>query len=311
MRRAQATMALALSMVVSACGGGSPGADTGEPRSSIAANEGSGEGTQEELEAAATDAFTAFLIGADQIYFNFLANDCRETAGFGIVSEHLQSRRFNASLDGVDLAALQVTQVNVTDFTGSSATLALVIDGVGGDQFFETQPLPWIHEADGWKYVGCDEFHGEGGLGSGDEGSSRDNALGIGFIGRPADWFVVTTYVTPDLTDIVLETEGNAPPSSGNVYFGVQMSVQYDGPKTSSVLGEDLAFRLEAGGATYDETSSCGSYAQEPEYDYTAAPGDSMYFTFCWEVPTAEVDSAFIVVTELASGTDWWYATVE
>ena len=225
------------------------------------------------------------------------------------MSGHLQSRRFNAGLNDVDLGALSVADVSITDFTGSSATVALVIDGPSGDQFYEAQPVPWIHETDGWKYDGCDEFSGQGGLGEGSEGSGPDNALGIGFIGQPADWLVAATYVSTDFSDFVAEDPGNPPPGAGNVYFGVQMSFTYDGPKASTVFGDDMGFRMVANGTTYDDANGCGSYAQQPEYDLTAAPGDEVLFTFCWEIPKDAVDSAFVVVTDLGAGTDWWFGT--
>jgi hypothetical protein len=315
--RAAATLVM-IGTLLAACGGGSPGGDASDAQASqgeAGASEqpagGTGSGTEEELDTAARAAFEAYLTGDDEGYFSLLATDCRDSAGFALVSGHLDSRRFNAELNGVDLGALSVASVTITDFTGSTATVALVIDGPSGDQFWEAQPQPWIHEADGWRYVGCDEFSGQGGLGGGDEGSSADNPLGVGFIGEPAHWFVVTYYITPDFNEFVAETPGNPEPAAGNVYFAVQLSFTYDGPNASAVLGDDLGFRLEAGGATYSGANTCGSYAQEPELDYTAAPGEQTYFTLCWEVPTAAVDSAFVVVTDLGSGTDWWYATAE
>lgn len=318
MRRLGATAAVMASLMLAACGGGSPASDAGDSQASqgeAGASEqpagGTGSGTEEELDAAARAAFEAYLNGDDEGYFGFLATDCRDSAGFALVSGHLDSRRYNADINDVDLGALSVASVTITDFTGSTATVALVIDGPSGDQFWEAQPLPWIHEADGWRYVGCDEFSGQGGLGSGDEGSSADNPLGVGFIGEPANWFVVTYYITPNFNDIVLETAGNSEPAAGNVYFAVQLSFTYDGPNASAVLGDDLGFRLEAGGATYSGANTCGSYAQEPELDYTAAPGDQTYFTLCWEIPTDGVDSALVVVTDLGAGTDWWFTTAE
>lgn len=311
MRQRGASLALTLTMMLSACGGASPGAEESAPAGSTGPGGGTSQGSQAELEAAARAAFEAVLAEDDQGYFNLLASDCRESAGFALVSGHLQSRRFNARVNDVDYDALSIAEVLVTSFTGSSADVALVIDGPSGDLFFETQELPWIHEGDGWRYAGCDEFAGGNGGVGGDDGSSADNPLGIGFIGEPADWLVATTYVSADFTDLVLEEPGNDEPAEGNVYFGVQMTFTYNGPKASTVFGDDLGFRLEAGGATHDGPNACGHYAQEPELDFTAGPGDNRLFTLCWEIPTDAVGSAAIVVTDEASGTDWWFSTTE
>jgi hypothetical protein len=313
-RQRGASLALAMTLMLAACGGASPGEKESEPAAPTGpggSGGGTSEGSQAELESTARAAFEAVLAEDDQAYFNLLATDCRESVGFALVSGHLQSRRFTARVNNVDYADLSIAEVNVSDFTGTTANVALAIDGPSGDQFWETQSLPWIHEDDGWRYASCAEFASGGGNSGGDQGLSADNPLPVGLLGEPADWLVVTTYVSPDFTDLVLEEPGNAAPADGNVYFGVQMSFSYDGPKASTAFSEDLGFRLEAGGKTYDGANACGHYAQEPELDFTAGPGDSSLFTLCWEIPTGAVDSATIVVTDLTSGTDWWFTTSE
>lgn len=307
--RAAATLVM-VGALLAACGGGAPDGEGSGPPGSADPGKGSSDGSQEDLEDAARSAFEAFLAGDFQTYFNLVVSDCRESAGFSGVNGYLETRRSRAFNAGVDLAEVSVTAVDVTDFTGSEGTVALVIDSPGGEQWVEGQPQPWVHEDDGWRFADCSPF-ASGGNNGGDEGSSADNPLGRGLFGEPADWLVATTYFSPDFTDLVLEEPGNASPAPGNVYFGVQMTFTYNGPKPSTVFGDDLAFRLEADGTTYDGPNGCGTYPQEPDLDLTAGPGDTTLFTLCWEIPAGDDADARIVVTDRAAGTDWWFAASE
>jgi hypothetical protein len=117
------------------CGGDADG----ETPVTEADNSQGEEGSDSDLVQAATEHFEALFEGDAEVYFALLSRECRERFGMAAVEATLDSRRFRANSDGVDLSALSVTDVSI-DGGGSDATVSLDIAGPSGDQFRETLP---------------------------------------------------------------------------------------------------------------------------------------------------------------------------
>ncbi len=296
-----------------ACGGGpaatdGPGGGGGSPTATPAGGGGGGgSGSEADLEAAATALFEAFQQDDDDTYFAGLSDACRASAGFGTVSERNNSRHGRITQAGIDLGAIAIDDVLVTDFDGTSATVELDLSGTGGNPFLEEEPNPWIYEGGEWHWANCDPFaSGGGGGGGGLEGSGPDNAIGVGMVPTIADWYVYSSYLLPDANELVTG-DGVAAPPSGKVYFLWQIVAQYDGPNPSEALADDLAFRLVAGSTTYDNANDCAGYGFELDLSFVAAPGDQTTGAFCRAVATGDVASLFLIVTDKATGQDYWF----
>jgi len=303
------TWIIAVALLVAACGGSTPGASTGPAASTGGGGGGGGgaPGTQAELEAAARAQFEAFKADDDDAYFASLSDACRASAGFGTVSERNNSRHGAIKRAGIDLAAVTVDGVAITGFDGQNGTVALQLGGTGGNEFLESNRNSWIHEGGTWHWANCDPFKAGGG-GNGDVGGSGpEDAIQRGLPVSIADWLVYTTYIQQQGNDLVKEG-GNPDPPAGTQYFLWQVSVTYDGPDASANLADDLGFRLVAGSTTYDSASDCGAHPGALDLTMTAAPGDGQMGDVCHAVASGDVAGLHLVITDKASGTDYWFA---
>lgn len=306
MRRLSLPLIVVVSLVLAACAGGGPAASAGASGSAnptASANPGGGEGTEQDLEAAARASFLAFLGSDNEAYFNLLSRACREEAGFAVVENKLTQRRSAARAAGIDLAAISIATVEIDGFTGSSADVALVLQGTT-EQFRETVAHAWVHEADGWRWTDCADFRTGGGGGPGT--SSRDDPIDYGIPAEINGWFVVVSYVTLDATDLIVG-EGIEAPAPGHQYVDIQVLADYDGADPSTTMGSDLAFSLVSDGATYDEPGACAAIVWYLALDEEVGPGGSIRGSVCASVPTDEVSSLVLLVEDLASGTEWWF----
>jgi hypothetical protein len=301
--------ALFVAAMVSGCGG-SPAGSQGEPvatPSGTTSGGGGGSGTESDLEAAARAHFQAFADDDDDAYFAGLSDACRSTAGFGAVSERNNTRQGAIRRAGIDMATITVADVDITAFTGSTASVALTLAGTDED-FLEEQPNPWVFEGGTWHWDNCDVFaSGGGGGGTGSEGSGPENAIGVGFPTRIADWSVYSTYLNANANELVAGSDGPASPPSGTVFFTWGIAVKYDGPDASSTLSDVMSFRLVAGSTTYDDPAACGGYVGALDLSLTAKPGEGLPGDICRAVATGDVGSLFLVVTEKPTGTDVWF----
>jgi hypothetical protein len=255
---------------------------------------------------AARDSFEAFLVHDDDVYFASLSEACRDE-GFGAISEHLNSRHGKIRFAGMSVADISIAGVQIDDFNGSTATVSLQLEGTDGNEFIEGQPHDWVYESGGWHWADCQIFVSSGGGGGSIGGESQDNPIGFGYVATIADWVVHGTYLQKNGNDAVAEG-GNGPPPAGTVYYLPSISVTYDGPNASAKLSDALSFRLVAGSTVYDDASGCGPHPGALELDFVAAPGDGVPGDICRAVKIDDIDSVLLVVTEKATGTDYWFA---
>ncbi|HSL97094.1 MAG TPA: hypothetical protein VK831_00855 [Candidatus Deferrimicrobiaceae bacterium] len=312
MRRTLATMGVALGLAVAACGGGGPaGGPSGTAPSGPDATPtekpalDGPTGSEGDLEAAARALWDAFQLDDEQAYFAGLSEACRSSAGFGVVSERTNGRHGRIRLAGIDLSAIEVADVTITDFDGHSATVALTLVGTDGNEFLEGQPNAWVYEDDGWHWDNCEPFEAGGGGGE-LGGSGPDDPIGVGFVPTIGGWYVYSTYLYANADAQVAEGDGPAPPAGTSFYlWGVV--VQYDGPNASATLSDDLAFRLVSGGTVYDNPDDCGAYLYALELDFVAAPGEQAPGDICRAVAPRDADSLFLIVTDVATGQEYWF----
>jgi hypothetical protein len=204
----------------------------------------------------------------------------------------------------MDLSAIEVTGVTISDFDGHSATVALTLSGTGGNPFLEAEPNGWVYEEGGWFWGNCDPF--ETGGGGGDlEGTGPDDAIAVGMVPTIADWYVYSSYLLPNADELVTG-EGAPPPPPGTVYFMWEVVAQYNGPNASQALADSLAFRLVAGGTTYDDQSDCPAVFAL-DLGFVAAPGEQARGSLCQPIATDDVGSLFLVVTDKAANRDYWF----
>lgn len=310
MRKSWTASSVVLTLVLAACGGGPSGTPAGSaptgPEATPTERPADGPaGSESELEAAARALFEAFKGDDDEAYFLGLSLACRSSAGFGIVSERNNSRHARIGQAGMDLSAIEITDVTIGAFDGHSATVALTLSGTDGNEFLENQPNPWVFEDGGWQWDNCDPFETGGGGGGGLEGTGPEDAIAVGLVPTIADWYVYSSYLLPD-ADELLTGEGASPPPPGTVYFMWEVVAQYNGPNASQALADSLAFRLVAGGTTYGDPSGCPD-AFALNLGFVAAPGEQARGSLCQAIATGDAGSLFLIVTDKAAGRDYWF----
>lgn len=250
--------------------------------------------------------FLAYISGDYQSYFNLLSKDCRERLEFAAVDGHLSGRRFRTEGAGLDLSAVGVSAVEVTDFSGSSAIVVLILSGTS-ETFEESIPNAWIYEEGGWRDDGCSNItEAQGGLEG--YGTDRNDPVPYGGVADINGWLMTVSWITPDDGDLVVEL-GGEPAAAGNQLFNVQLNPYYNGAKPSTTLGEDLAFAMANGSTVYGDEADCGS--DDPAFVDAAiqvGPGDDIGFVLlCREVAAQDADGMLLKVTDLSSGTDYWF----
>ncbi len=300
--------------VLSACGGsdpegttdGAPGGADSQTTTTSDGGSGGAVGDEGELEQAATDMFLAYLSKDDQTYFNLLSQGCRERLQFAVVDNHLTGRRFRAEGAGIDLSTLGVSSVDITAFGGDSASVILVLSGTT-ELFEESIPNAWVYEEGGWHKDECSNItEAQGGLEG--YGTDRNDPVPYGGVAEINGWLFTVSFIQPDAEDLVVEL-GGEPAAGGNQLFNIQLNPSYDGPEASTVLGEDLALAMMNGSTTYGDEADCGSEDSSfIDMSVQAGPGEGIGLVFlCWEVPAGDADGMLLRVTDLSSGTDYWF----
>lgn len=306
-----ATLAIA-TLALTACGGsdsgdldGSDPVDNGSETGADDADVG-GSGTEAELTQAATDMFLAYLAADDQTYFNFLSRECRERLEFAAVGDHLSGRRFRGQNAGIDLSTLGVASVDVFDFSGDSASVALMLSGTT-ELFEESIPNEWVYEDGGWHRDDCANItEPQGGLEG--YGTNRDDPVPYGGVADINGWLITVSWIDPDSEELIVEL-GGEPASEGNLLFNIQLNPSYNGAEATTVLGEDLAFAMVNGSTVYDDAADCAS--SDPAFldlGIEAGPGEDIGLPFlCREVAAGHAASTLLRVTDLATGTEYWF----
>lgn len=311
MGRSVVLVSAILALLTGACGGSSTtpgGSDPGGATAGPGATSGGGIGgsLEADLEAAAEAMFAAFKADDDSAYFAFLSAACRDQAGFGTVSERNNSRHGAINLANIDLGAIEVGNVAIDTLGESSARVSLTLTGTEGNRFLEEDPHLWIFEDGGWHWDDCAPFEAGGGGGGGVGGSGPSDPIAVGMVPTIADWYVYSTYVNPNANEF-LASEGAPAPPAGTVYYLHYLQVTYNRGASSVQLADDLAFRMVAGSTTFDGLNGCASHVGAMDMTLVAAPGEGQQGDLCQAVPAGDVGSVFVVVTEKATGTDFWF----
>jgi hypothetical protein len=285
-----------------ATGDGSDDGDTGDGDGEPSGGE---TGTEEDLEQAAADMFVAFVEFDDQSYFNFLSRQCRERLGFASVDDHLSGRRYRIDVADIELSSLGVASVEITDFSGSSATVSLVLSGTT-EAFEESIPTRWIVEEGGWRRDECANIsEPQGGLEG--YGTDRDEPIPYGGVADINGWLMTVSYISADDEELVVEL-GGEPATDGSQLFNVQINPYFNGADASTVLTDDIGFAMVSGSTVYGDEASCAGTDPAFELDIEAAPGDDVGLLFvCREVDSGDADEMLLRMTDLATGTEYWF----
>jgi len=141
-----------------------------------------------------------------------------------------------------------------------------------------------------------------------DSPTSRDNPVALGQAHQVGDWLVSVAAANPDAwTVIKAENSFNSPPAAGNNYVMVTINATYTGEGKGS-----LAFALDAN--VVGSTNVAYSTVSEVVPDQCYGVGDvfSGGSASCnlspWEVPTGEVASLVMYISETFGGEDVWFA---
>lgn len=299
-------------LALTACGGsdsgdldGSDPADNGS-ETGTDNFDGGGSGTEAELAKAATDMFLAYLEADDQTYFNLLSRDCRERLEFAAVDNHLTGRRFRAEGAGINLSTLGVASVDVSAFSGNSASVILMLSGTS-ETFEESIRSAWVYEDGGWHRDECANIsEPQGGLEG--YGANRNEPVPYGGVADINGWLITVSWIDPDSEELIVEL-GGEPASEGNILFNIQLNPFYNGAETATVLGEDLAFAMVNGSTVYDDAADCAS--SDPAFldlGIEVGPGEEIGLPFlCREVAAEHAAGTLLRVTDLATGTEYWF----
>ena len=300
-----------VALVLAGCGGSDPDTssddvvdvDNGEADNGSGAG---GSGTEADLEQAATDMFLAYTSGDHQTYFNFLSRQCRESFEFAAVDAHLDGRRFRSGQAGIDITTLGVADVDISNFSGDSASVALNLSRTT-ETFEESIPNAWVYEESGWHKDECSNITpAQGGLEG--YGTDRNEPIPYGGVADINGWLMTVSFIQPDDEDLIVEL-GGEPAAEGNQLFNIQLNPAYNGAEATTVLGEDLAFAMVNGSTVYGAEADCAS--ADPAFldmGIQASPGDDIGLPFlCREVAAEHAEGMLLRVTDLATGTEYWF----
>ncbi len=307
---------LSVALVFTACGGGDAddGGDGGESEATTTvmadvgeAGGAGGSGTEADLEAAAVAAFAAFQAGDDQTYFDTYSRRCREELGFVAVASYLDGRRFNIDFGGIDLRALRAGEVMIDGFDGSSAIVAVEIEGTT-EPFRESIPTPWVYEEGAWRLGDCSGIEPPPNDLSA-EGADPGSAAERGMVADLAGWLIYQSWVTLDDEEIIVEFGGDpAPEGSSLITTGINLT--YTGAESAVRLRDQLEFAFVNGQTVYGQDASCETdeYGTEPLAAGPIAPGDDLApAVVCRVVPESELDGLLLRITHIPTGDERWF----
>ena len=306
-------LAVAVAVLLAACGGGDGGGDDpagdGDPTQGETVGSQPGDtstGTEAELVQAATDQWNAFTDHDAETWFGTLSRACRERLGFGRVGDWFNARHNRIDRAGINLSDLVLVDVIVSG-GGSAADVTLEITGTA-ETFREMVPNRWVHEEGGWYSDNCDDIgEGQGQLEG--FGTDRNNPAGFGGVIDVNGWLIALRHIEPDGDELMIEF-GATPPAPGNQLFYVEVSIDYNGAEPSIVVGDELAFALVDGDTVLDGPLACGSDDRDVFYDPSAVyepGGDGNFEWICHEIAPDQAAGMMLRVEHVPTGGHWWY----
>jgi hypothetical protein len=128
--------------------------------------------------------------------------------------------------------------------------------------------------------------------------SARFEPLPVGTPSLVGTYSVEVVSVEPNATELILESDSlSDPPADGNQYFLVTVSVTNQGEGPASPWF-DLNFKsvgdLSVGYNEYN--NSCGTIPESGLDVGDLAPGDTVEFNVCWQIPATEAASLVMYV---------------
>jgi hypothetical protein len=128
--------------------------------------------------------------------------------------------------------------------------------------------------------------------------SARFEPLPVGTASLVGPYSVQVVSVEPNATERILASDSmGEPPAEGNQFFLVTVSVTNQGEETASP-GYDLIFKsVGERSVGYNEFSNkCGTVPEGGGQAGDLAPGDSVEFNVCWQIPATEAASLVMYV---------------
>ena len=210
-------------------------------------------------------------------------------------------------LGGIDLRALSAGEVTIDGFDGSSASVAVDIDGTD-EPFRESIPTLWVFEEDAWRIGDCSGIEPSANDLSA-EGAERGNAAELGMVTDLAGWLIYQSWVTLDDEETVVEFDGEPAPA-GSALVTTNVNLTYTGPESSVQLRDQLEFAMVNGTTVFGEDASCetAEYGTEPLALAPIGPGEDLApAVVCRVVPEADVDGLLLRITHVPTGEQRWF----
>jgi hypothetical protein len=227
---------------------------------------------------------------------------------------------FLAGFADVDLDDLEITEVLIEGFDGTTAMAGPVVDLPSGEGLFGEQDLsPWRYEDGGWKLDDCPDDEGLGTDTGTDTGRGGDDGPeGVGERDQPApvgtalavgdEWEVTVTGFEPDATDAVLAgSDFASEPPAGQRFATVRIRATYVGDESGDP-NFDLEYQL-VGDAAIGYMAGAGTdcfEADDPLPSNELFPGGTAEGNVCFSVPDDETGFA-LAVAPWFSDSDWWF----
>jgi hypothetical protein len=268
--------------------------------------------TEAGLRVAVEASTEALLAGDTDVLYGFLTEECRDTIDRQEFAEQMTlGMAFLAGFAEVDLDELEITEVLIEDFDGTTAMAGPVVDLPSGEGLFGEQDLsPWVYEDGGWKLDDCPDDTGLGD-GDGDTGFGDDDGPeGLGERDQPApvgdtltvgdEWEVTVLGFEPDATEEVLaESDFALEPEPGQRLATVRVRATYVGEESGDPTF-DLEYQLVGDAAT----GYVGGTDPLPPNELF--PGGTAEGNVCFSVPDDEGGFA-LSVAPWFSNSDWWF----
>jgi hypothetical protein len=126
----------------------------------------------------------------------------------------------------------------------------------------------------------------------------------LGEFGVVGDWLVRVDAVNRNADAVVVDSgAGNSPPSEGQRYLMVTVTVRYEGSLESSTPFDLTLIVEEAdGSAHFNYSGECGFIPDELDDFAEVVPGAELMGNVCWSLPVDDIADAFLLVEDIYEG---------
>lgn len=132
------------------------------------------------------------------------------------------------------------------------------------------------------------------------EGSdtSRQQAAPVGKAVQVGDWRIRVTEVTPDATDVLLESEFNEPPAEHEQFFMASLEATYTGSETGDFFFDLSTSAVAESAVAYASEHSCGFVPEDVNQAIEAWPRGTIRGNVCWTITSSDAGSMILIVDE-------------